>query len=137
LEHLTKHKKKINYTMEYFNIEYITITAGLLLILIGIFGILTQKNLLKIVIGFTLFDTGIHLVMVSIAYVRGRTAPIIDETVDINDAVNQIVDPLPQALVLTAIVIGLGVTSLMLAYILKLNKENKSLDIGNFSNLKW
>ena len=123
--------------MEYLNIEYISITAGLLLILIGIFGILTQKNLLKIVIGFSLFDTGIHLVMVSIAYVRGRTAPIIDETVDINDAVNQIVDPLPQALVLTAIVIGLGVTSLMLAYILKLNKENKSLDIGNFSNLKW
>ena len=123
--------------MEYFNIEYISITAGLLLILIGIFGILTQKNLLKIVIGFSLFDTGIHLVMVSIAYVRGRTAPIIDETVDINDAVNQIVDPLPQALVLTAIVIGLGVTSLMLAYILKLNKENKSLDIGNFSDLKW
>ncbi len=132
-----KHKKKINYTMEYLNIEYISITAGILLILIGIFGILTQKNLLKIVIGFSLFDTGIHLVMVSIAYVRGRTAPIIDETVDINDAVNQIVDPLPQALVLTAIVIGLGVTSLMLAYILKLNKENKSLDIGNFSDLKW
>ncbi len=123
--------------MEYLNIEYISITAGLLLILIGIFGILTQKNLLKIVIGFSLFDTGIHLVMVSIAYVRGRTAPIIDETVDINDAVNQIVDPLPQALVLTAIVIGLGVTSLMLAYILKLNKENKSLDIGDFSDLKW
>jgi multicomponent Na+:H+ antiporter subunit C len=123
--------------MEYLNIEYISITAGLLLILIGIFGILTQKNLLKIVIGFSLFDTGIHLVMVSIAYVRGRTAPIIDETVDINDAVNQIVDPLPQALVLTAIVIGLGVTSLMLAYILKLNKENKSLDIGSFSDLKW
>jgi len=123
--------------MEYLNIEYISITAGLLLILIGIFGILTQKNLLKIVIGFSLFDTGIHLVMVSIAYVRGRTAPIIDETVDINDAVNQIVDPLPQALVLTAIVIGLGVTSLMLAYILKLNKENKSLDIDNFSDLKW
>jgi len=123
--------------MEYLNIEYISITAGLLLILIGIFGILTQKNLLKIVIGFSLFDTGIHLVMVSIAYVRGRTAPIIDETVDINDVVNKIVDPLPQALVLTAIVIGLGVTSLMLAYILKLNKEKKSLDIDNFSDLKW
>jgi len=123
--------------MEYLNIEYISITTGFLLILIGIFGILTQKNLLKIVIGFTLFDTGIHLVMVSIAYVRGRTAPIIDETINVNDAVNKIVDPLPQALVLTAIVIGLGVTSLMLAYILKLNKERKSLDIANFSDLKW
>ncbi len=123
--------------MEYFNIEYISIATGFLLILIGIFGILTQKNLLKIVIGFTLFDTGTHLVMVSIAYVRGRTAPIIDETINVSDAVNRIVDPLPQALVLTAIVIGLGVTALMLAYILKLNKEHKSLDIASFKDLKW
>ncbi len=123
--------------MEYLNVEYISITVGFLLILIGIYGILTQRNLLKIVIGFTLFDTGTHVVIVSLAYIRGRTAPIIDETVNIHDVAHQIVDPLPQALVLTAIVIGLGVTSLMLAYILKLHKEKKSLDIKSFTDLKW
>ncbi|MDA3778964.1 MAG: sodium:proton antiporter [Bacteroidales bacterium] len=123
--------------MDYFNIEYISIVTGFLLLLLGIFAILTQKNLIKIVIGFSLFDTGIHIVMVSIGYIRNRTAPILDKAVDAKDAVNQIVDPVPQALVLTAIVIGLGVTALMLAYVLKLHKEKKSLDIKDFSDLKW
>ena len=123
--------------MDYFNIEYISIVTGFLLILLGLFAILTQKNLIKIVIGFSLFDTGIHIVMVSIGYIRNRTAPILDEAVDVKDAANQIVDPVPQALVLTAIIIGLGVTALMLAYVLKLHKEKKSLEIQNFSDLKW
>lgn len=123
--------------MDYFNIEYISIVTGFLLLLIGIFAILTQKNIIKIVIGFSLFDTGIHIVMVSIGYIRNRTAPILDKAVDVKDAASQVVDPVPQALVLTAIVIGLGVTALMLAYVLKMHKENKSLEIQNFSDLKW
>ncbi len=123
--------------MDYLNIENISIVTGFLLLLLGIYAILTQKNLIKIVIGFTLFDTGIHIVMVSIGYIRNRTAPILDKAVDVKDAANQIVDPVPQALVLTAIVIGLGVTALMLTYVLKLYKERKSLDIKDYSDLKW
>ena len=123
--------------MDYLNIEYISIVTGFLLLLLGIYAILTQKNLIKIVIGFTLFDTGIHIVMVNIGYIRNRTAPILDKAVDVKDAANQIVDPVPQALVLTAIVIGLGVTALMLTYVLKLYKEKKSLDIKDYSDLKW
>ena len=115
--------------MEYLNLEYITIVTGFLLVVLGIYGILTQKNLIKIILGFTIFDTGLHMIMVSIAYVRNRTAPILDEAVKAEDAVNKIVDPVPQALVLTAIVIGLGVTALMLAYVIKLHKEKKSLEI--------
>ena len=116
--------------------EYISLAVGLLLIIFGLWGILTQKNILKIIIGFTIFDTGLHVVMVSIAYVKGKTAPIIDSTVDIADAANQIVDPIPQALVLTAIVIGLGVTSLMLAFAMKMHKEKGTLDIAGYKELK-
>ncbi len=123
--------------MKYFNIEYISIITGFLLVILGIWGILTQKNIVKMVIGFVIFDTGIHVIMVSIAYVRGKTAPILDEAVNIQDAVNKIVDPVPQALVLTAIVIGFGVTALMLAYIVKLYKQKGSLEIQNFKDLKW
>ena len=122
---------------DYLKLEYIAIGTGFLLLVIGIWGILTQKNLIKMIIGFTIFDTGLNIIMVSIAYVRNRTAPILDEAVDVKDAVNKIVDPVPQALVLTAIVIGLGVTALMLAYALKLHKEKKSLEIDSFSDLKW
>ena len=47
------------------------------------------------------------------------------------------VDPLPQALVLTAIVIGVGITALMLAYALKLYEKKRTLDISKFTELKW
>ncbi|MEA2040961.1 MAG: NADH-quinone oxidoreductase subunit K [Bacteroidota bacterium] len=123
--------------MEYFSIEYISIVTGFLLMIIGIWGILTQKNIIKMVIGFSIFDTGLHVVMVSIAYVKGKTAPILDDAVGVENAVDKIVDPIPQALVLTAIVIGLGVTALMLAYVIKLYKEKGSLEIQNFKDLKW
>jgi multicomponent Na+:H+ antiporter subunit C len=109
--------------------------AGFLLILFGLWGILTNKNILKIIIGFSLFDTGTHVVIVSISYVKGKTAPIIDETLNIVGASQNITDPVPQALVLTAIVIGLGVTALMLAYAVKMHKEKGTLDIASFKEL--
>ena len=123
--------------MEKFNLESITLITGIILVLIGIWGLLTQKNLIKMVIGFTLFDTGIHIIMVSIGYVKNRTAPIIDQSVNINDVGNSVVDPVPQALVLTAIVIGLGITALMLTYVLKMYQKKKSLEINNYNDLKW
>jgi multisubunit Na+/H+ antiporter MnhC subunit len=43
----------------------------------------------------------------------------------------------PQALVLTAIVIGVGVTALMLAYAYRLYEKKRSLDIAKFMDLKW
>lgn len=123
--------------MEKFNLENITLITGIILVLIGIWGLLTQKNLIKIIIGFTLFDTGTHIIIVSIGYVKNRTAPIIDQAVNINNVGNSVVDPVPQALVLTAIVIGLGVTALMLTYVLKMYQKRKSLEINNYKDLKW
>jgi multicomponent Na+:H+ antiporter subunit C len=117
--------------------EYIALITGFLIILAGLWAIMTRKNIIRIIIGFVIFDTGLHIVMVSIAYVRGGTAPILDSAVSIADAAQKIVDPVPQALVLTAIVIGLGVTALMLAYAMKLHQEKKSLDIESFKDLKW
>lgn len=123
--------------MEIFNLENISLGIGIIVILIGLYGLLTQKNLIKIVIGFALFDTGIHLVMVSIGYLKNRTAPILDDAVNLENAANEIVDPVPQALVLTAIVIGLGITALMLSYVLKMYQKKKSLEIKNYNDLKW
>ena len=123
--------------MEKFNLENISLVIGILVILIGLWGLLTQKNLIKIVIGFALFDTGIHIVMVSIGYIKNGTAPILDNAVDVSNGADLIVDPVPQALVLTAIVIGLGITALMLTYVLKMYQKKKSLEINNYNDLKW
>lgn len=123
--------------MEKFNLENIGLVLGILVILIGLYGLLSQKNLLKMVIGFAIFDTGIHILMVSIGYIRNRKAPILDEAVNSANAVNELVDPVPQALVLTAIVIGLGITALMLSYVLRMHQKKNSLEINQFKDLKW
>ena len=117
--------------------DYIAMATGFILILIGLFGALTNRNILRMIVAFTVADTGVNLVIVGVGYMRGRTAPILDSAVAAADAVARIIDPVPQALVLTAIVIGVGVTALMLAYAYKLYEKKHTLDIANFTELKW
>lgn len=119
------------------DLAQIALTTGFLLILIGFYGALTQPNLLRIIVAFTLASTGVNIVIVAVGYLRGRTAPILDATLAAGEAAARVIDPLPQALVLTAIVIGLGVTALMLAFAYKLYEKRRSLDIADFSELKW
>lgn len=115
----------------------ITLCTGFGLILIGLLGILTQSNIIRMIIGFSLLDTGIHIVMVSVGYVTGGTAPIIDAAVPAAEAVQRVVDPVPSALVLTAIVIGLGITAVMLSYAVRIYQAKKSLAIEDCSESKW
>ncbi len=117
--------------------EYIALATGFLIILGGLLAILTRRNILKIIIGFSLFDAGVNIVMVSLAYLRNSTAPILDSNLSTEDAINKIADPVLQALVLTSIVIGVGVTALMLAYAMKLHKQKGTLQINEFKDLKW
>jgi len=116
---------------------HIAMATGFLLILIGFYGALTQRNLMRMIVAFTVADTGVNLVIVSVCYMRGRTAPILDSAVNAAEAATRIIDPVPQALVLTAIVIGVGVTALMLAYVYKLYEKRRTLDIAHFTELKW
>ena len=117
-------------------ISNIVLVTGFILVLIGLWGMLTHRNILRIIIGFSLIDTGIHIVIVSIGYVTNKTAPIIDKGVGPNDAV-LVVDPIPSALVVTAIVIGLSVTAVMLAYAIRLYDARRSLSIDAFTESKW
>ena len=118
-------------------ISVIVLCSGLGLILIGLWGMLTQRNLIRMIVGFSLLDTGIHMVMVSIGYVTGGTAPIIDAAVPAAGAASRVVDPLPSALVLTAIVIGLGVTAVMLSFAVRIYQAKKTLNIDECTESKW
>jgi multicomponent Na+:H+ antiporter subunit C len=124
-------------TLSSIPLSSIVLYSGLGLILIGLWGMLTQRNIIRMVIGFSLIDTGIHMVMVSIGYITGGTAPIINDAVSAADAVNRVVDPVPSALVLTAIVIGLGVTAVMLSYAVRIYQAKKSLSIEDCTESKW
>ncbi len=61
--------------MTHLPISNIVLATGFILVLIGLWGMLTHRNILRIIIGFSLIDTGIHIVIVSIGYVTGGTAP--------------------------------------------------------------
>lgn len=117
-------------------LPYIVLIAGFIILLIGLWGMLTRRNIIKLIIGFSLVDTGIHMLMVAIGYLDGRTAPIINAAVDKANAAQLVVDPIPAALVLTAIVIGLGITALMLSYAIQIYKVRNSLFIDDCSELK-
>ncbi len=108
--------------------------AGILLILIGMYAVLTKKNIIKIVIGLSIIDSGINLLLIAIGYVKDATAPIFS-----NESLKAVdmVDPVPQALVLTAIVIGLGVTAVALALVIRLYDHHKTLNINKIRKLKW
>ncbi|MCI2400854.1 NADH-quinone oxidoreductase subunit K [Aliiroseovarius subalbicans] len=115
----------------------IAMTTGFVLILIGLYGALTNTNILRMIVSFTIASTGVNVVLVSVGYMPGRTAPILDDAVPVGSATTSIIDPIPQALVLTAIVIGLGVTALMLAYAYRLFRIRQTLDISKIVELKW
>ena len=117
-------------------ISLIVLCSGLGLVLVGLWGMLTQRNMIRMIIGFSLTDTGIHMVMVSIGYVTSGTAPIINDAVPLEDAVHSVVDPVPSALVLTAIVIGLGVTAVMLSFAIRIYKARGTLMIDECTESK-
>jgi len=115
----------------------ITFISGALLLLIGLWGIISKRNIIRMIIAFSLLDTGLHVLIVTLGSIKGRTAPILDTKTLVDEGVKHVVDPVPQALVLTAIVIGLAVTALMLAYALKLHQKRGSLNIDRYEDLKW
>jgi multicomponent Na+:H+ antiporter subunit C len=118
-------------------ISNVVLATGFVLILVGIWGMLTHRNILRIVIAFSLIGTGTHIVIVAIGYVANGTAPIIDRALSVSDAPARTVDPIPSALVVTAIVIGLAVTAIMLAYAIRLYESKKTLSIDAFTESKW
>ena len=104
-----------------------------ILFLIGLYGVLTRKNIIKIIIGLCIMEYSLNLFFIMIGYIDGGVAPIVDLS---STQAIKYVDPLPQALVLTAIVIGLATTALLLAIAIKLYKKYKTCDIDKISNLK-
>jgi multisubunit Na+/H+ antiporter MnhC subunit len=118
-------------------VSTILLVTGFGLALIGLWGILIHRNVLRIIIGFTLIDTGMHIVMVATGYVTDGTAPIIDDTFGKAEAAQRVIDPVPSALVVTAIVIGFSVTAIMLSFAVRLYAARKTLSIDAFTESKW
>jgi len=92
--------------------------AAVMLIVLGLYTILFKKDMIKIVLGMGLVDYGINLFIVSIGFNAGGTAPLFTIAELVSGA--YFVDPVPQALTLTSIVIGACVEAMALALIIKI-----------------
>ena len=106
------------------------------LFLIGLYCAVIKKNIVKIVIGLAIMEASINLFLILLGYKNDGTAPIIDKNTNMLDFLSQAVDPLPQALVLTAIVIGLGVIALAIALCIRLYEKYGTFDITEIRRLK-
>lgn len=103
------------------------------LFLTGLYGVITRRNLVKIVISLSIMEFSIFLFLALIGYVEGGTVPIVDPA---DKGVVTYVDPLPQAMVLTAIVIGLATTAMLMAVIIRIYRKYKTMDIREIKNLR-
>jgi multicomponent Na+:H+ antiporter subunit C len=95
-------------------------------ILCGFLGIILKRNLLMKVISMDVMSTGVIAYFVVIASRGGVFTPILGNTPRTNYA-----DPVPQAVILTAIVIGFSIQALMLVGVIKLSRNNPTLEVND------
>jgi len=108
----------------------------LVLFVMGVYCLIAKKNIIKKIIGLTITDYAINLFIVIIGYRHNGVAAILFRGMDRAEFNRTAVDPLPQALVLTSIVIGLGVLALMTAICLRLYEKYKTFDMSEINRLK-
>ena len=101
------------------------------LFLVGLYGIMTKRDLVKIILSSGIMGYACNLMLALFGYRRGAVYPILEK----GKEAAAMVDPLPQALVLTSIVIELGVTALLAALAIRLFQKYRTYDITKIRRL--
>jgi len=103
-----------------YNIPYFAVVG---LVLVGLIAVVFKRNLIKIVIGITLIESGVNLFLITLGYREHSVAPIF------TSASSKIMSlPVPQALTLTSIVIGVAVLALMISFVIHIYRLYGTLD---------
>jgi len=111
------------------NAPYVVVA---LLVIMSLYAILTQKNLIKICIAVTILTSAVNMFLVLMGYRHGGGIP----TYYMMGVQEGMVLPTPQCLTLTAIVIALATTALMLSLVIMVNKHYGTLDIDEIRRLR-
>ena len=108
--------------------------GAVVLFVIGLAGMLFNRNLIKKIVSMGFMDSAIYLFLTSNGYVAGHVAPIVtDPSVAATTAVYA--NPVPTGLVLTGIVVSVSVTAFSLALTQRLYKKYHSLDLDEIMML--
>ena len=102
-----------------------------ILLLIGLYGVITKRDLIKIILSLAIMGYAANLFLILFAYKKDATYPILEQGKEIA----AMVDPLPQALVLTSIVIELGITAMLVALAVRLYQKYNTFNINKIRRL--
>ena len=92
------------------------------LIMIGLYVVMSQTNLVKKVLGLNIFQVAVFILYISVGKLAGGTAPILAEGFD------RYANPLPHVLILTAIVVGVAMTAVALALVIRIHGAYDTID---------
>jgi len=122
---------------EFFNqsevIKTIVTLGSMTLLFIGLFGLLTQKHFIKIFISIAIMETAVFLFFIGLMYNKNFTAPILQNTQSGFSGMN---DPLPHAMILTAIVIGMAVLALGVSMAIEYYKLTGNTEIDKMNEMR-
>lgn len=88
----------------------------------GLYIVVARGNMVKKLVGLSLFQTSVYLLYISPAKILGGTAPIISEQYQVYS------NPLPHVLILTAIVVGVATLALGLALVIRINEAYGTIE---------
>ena len=93
-------------------------------LMVGFFAVIARNNLIKKLLGLAIFQSAVFLMYITMDKVEGGTAPIIQKGV--TDQIFS--NPLPQVLILTAIVVGVSTTALGLAIVVRIKEAYGTIE---------
>ena len=96
--------------------------ACIVLMMIGLYTVIARPNLIKKLIGLSIFQVSVFLLYISMGKVSGGTAPIL------GDGIETYSNPLPHVLILTAIVVGIATLSLGLALVVRIGEAYHTIE---------
>ncbi len=108
--------------MELFGLYHYWVFA--MLLMIGFYALITKLNLIKKLLGLSIFQAAVFLLYITMGKIEGGTAPIFLEGIGEQLYSN----PLPQVLILTAIVVGISTTALGLGIMVRIKEEYDTIE---------
>ena len=114
--------------------------AAVALLCIGLYAVLTKRNMIKMVMGLSLMEAATYLFMISLAYRAGSTAPVLlspPPGKSAGDLVHgNVADPVLQNFCLTAIIIGVAVTAVFLTVVVRVAQHYRTVDADELTALR-
>ena len=102
--------------------QHYNYVVTIFLMMVGLYIVVARGNMVKKLIGLSIFQTSVYLLYIAPGKVLGGTAPILDPAFKVYS------NPLPHVLILTAIVVGVATLALGLALVVRINEAYGTAD---------